>query len=464
MSEKTSEKLTVIALAAGKGTRMKSPLPKVLHPVAGRPMIEKVIQASKQAGAAEVRVIVGHGQALVRQVVEPMGVSCYAQEEQLGTAHAVRCAKPETIEGNVVIMNGDHPLIEGVDVKDFVRIFRDEKCDLAVVTAVVKTPGEFGRIVRNRGELMAIVEAKDASADTLKINEINTGIYIAKASILAEYLPQIKNNNAKKEFYITDLISMCIQDKCKVQAIRSTPKVAVGVNNQAELAKATRLLFKRKAMRLMEEGVLMIDPRTVYVEESVEIGAGTVIYPNVFLRGKTKIGSFTVIESNCFVSDSQVGDSVQLRGGTYLEGAKLHNRVTAGPYARLRPETEIFEEAHVGNFVEMKKVKFGKKSKAGHLTYLGDAEVGEEVNIGCGTITCNYAADKKKYKTKIGNRVFVGSDTQFIAPIEVGDDAVIGSGSTITKNVPAKALAVARGKQFVKENYVPKAAEPESKE
>ncbi|HEY1080142.1 MAG TPA: DapH/DapD/GlmU-related protein, partial [Bdellovibrio sp.] len=278
------------------------------------------------------------------------------------------------------------------------------------------------------------------------------------------YLPQIKNNNAKKEFYITDLISMCIQDKCKVQAIRSTPKVAVGVNNQAELAKATRLLFKRKAMRLMEEGVLMIDPRTVYVEESVEIGAGTVIYPNVFLRGKTKIGSFTVIESNCFVSDSQVGDSVQLRGGSYLEGAKLHNKVTAGPYARLRPETEIFEEAHVGNFVEMKKVKFGKKSKAGHLTYLGDAEVGEEVNIGCGTITCNYAADKKKYKTKIGNRVFVGSDTQFVAPIEVGDDAVIGSGSTITKNVPAKALAVARGKQFVKENYVAKAAEPETKE
>ena len=464
MSEKTSEKLTVIALAAGKGTRMKSPLPKVLHPVAGRPMIEKVIQASKQAGAAEVRVIVGHGQALVRQVVEPMGVSCYAQDEQLGTAHAVRCAKPETIEGDVVIMNGDHPLIEGVDVKDFVRIFRDEKCDLAVVTAVVKAPGEFGRIVRNRGELMAIVEAKDASADTLKINEINTGIYIAKASILAEYLPQIKNNNAKKEFYITDLISMCIQDKCKVQAIRSTPKVAVGVNNQVELAKATRLLFKRKALRLMEEGVLMIDPRTVYVEESVEIGAGTVLYPNVFLRGKTKIGSFTVIESNCFVSDSQVGDSVQLRGGTYLEGAKLHNKVSAGPYARLRPETEIFEEAHVGNFVEMKKVKFGKKSKAGHLTYLGDAEVGEEVNIGCGTITCNYAADKKKYKTKIGNRVFVGSDTQFIAPIEVGDDAVIGSGSTITKNVPANALAVARGKQFVKENYVSKAAESETKE
>lgn len=464
MAENNSEKLTVIALAAGKGTRMKSPLPKVLHPVAGRPMIEKVIQASKQAGAAEVRVVVGHGQALVRQVVEPMGVATYPQEEQLGTAHAVRCAKPETIEGLVVIMNGDHPLIEASDIKDFVRIFRDERCDLAVVTAEVKNPGDFGRIIRHKGDLMAIVESKDASAEALKIREINTGIYIARASVLTEYLPKIQSNNAKKEFYITDLISLCIQDQCKVQAIKASEKVAVGVNTQAELARATKILFKRKALRLMEEGVLMIDPRTAYIEESVEIGAGTVVYPNVFIRGCSKIGSFSVIESNSFISDSLIGDSVQIRGGSYLENSKLHNKVSVGPYARLRPETEIFEEAHVGNFVEMKKVKFGKKSKAGHLTYLGDAEIGEDVNIGCGTITCNYAADKKKYKTKIGDRVFVGSDTQFVAPVVVGNDALIGSGSTITKDVPANALAVARGKQFIKENYTPKGSPESSQE
>jgi len=196
----------------------------------------------------------------------------------------------------------------------------------------------------------------------------------------------------------------------------------------------------------------------------VEIGAGTVLYPNVFIRGRTKIGSFSVVESNAFISDSEIGDSVQVRGGSYLENAKLHNKVSVGPYARLRPDTEIFEDAHVGNFVEMKKVKFGKGSKAGHLSYLGDAEVGEGVNIGCGTITCNYAVNHQKYKTKIGNRVFVGSDTQFIAPIEIGDDAVIGSGSTLTKSVPAKALAVARGKQFVKENYVVVASEAEAQE
>lgn len=449
-------KLAMIILAAGKGTRMKSPLPKVLHPVAGRPMIEKVLQAAKKAGATDLRVIVGHGQALVRSLVEPLGVSCFVQEQQLGTADAVKAAQVESLQGDVVIMNGDHPLIEAEDISKFLNFFRDEKCDLAVVTAEVKKPGEMGRIVRHKGELRAIVEAKDASAETLKIREINTGIYVVKAEILMEYLPQIKNHNAKQEFYITDLVSLCIEDQCKVVAIKASPKVAVGVNTQRELARATKLLFQRKARRLMEDGVLMIDPATTYIEESVSVGPGSVIYPNTFLRGSTKIGSYSVIEPHVFISDSQVGDSVQIRAGSYLEQATVHARASVGPYARLRPQTTIGEEAHVGNFVEMKKVNFGKKSKAGHLTYLGDADIGEEVNIGCGTITCNYAADKKKYQTKIGNRVFVGSDTQFVAPLEVGDDAVIGSGSTITKSVPAKSLAVARGRQFVKENYTPK--------
>jgi len=449
-------KLAMIILAAGKGTRMKSPLPKVLHPVAGRPMIEKVLLAAKKAGATDLRVIVGHGQALVRSLVEPLGVSCFVQEQQLGTADAVKAAQVESLQGDVVIMNGDHPLIEAEDISRFLNFFRDEKCDLAVVTAEVKKPGEMGRIVRHKGDLKAIVEAKDASAETLKIREINTGIYVVKAEILAEYLPQIKNHNAKQEFYITDLVSLCIEDQCKVAAIKASPKVAVGVNTQRELARATKLLFQRKARRLMEDGVLMIDPATTYIEETVSVGPGSVIYPNTFLRGSTKIGSYSVIEPHVFISDSHVGDSVQIRAGSYLEQATVHHRASVGPYARLRPQTTIGEEAHVGNFVEMKKVNFGKKSKAGHLTYLGDADIGEEVNIGCGTITCNYAADKKKYQTKIGNRVFVGSDTQFVAPLEVGDDAVIGSGSTITKSVPAKSLAVARGRQFVKENYTPK--------
>lgn len=450
----SKDRLTVIILAAGKGTRMKSPLPKVLHPVAGRPMIEKVIKAAKGAGASDVRVIVGHGGALVRGVVENWGVTCYEQKEQLGTGHAVRSAQPETLEGDVVIMNGDHPLIEADDIKGFLREFRDAKLDLAVVTATLKNPAEFGRIIRHRGELKAIVEVKDASAETLRIKEVNTGIYVVKAETLAKFLPKISSQNAKGEYYLTDIISLCLEAGGRVNAISASPKVSVGVNTQAELARATKLLFARKAKRLMDDGVLMIDPKTVYIEESAQIGAGSVIYPGVFIRGGTRIGSFSVIEPHVFISDCEIGDSVQIKAGSYLEQTQIHAKASVGPYARLRPETVIQEEAHVGNFVEMKKTVFGKKSKAGHLTYLGDAEIGEEVNIGCGTITCNYAADRKKYKTKIGNRVFVGSDTQFVAPVSVGDDALIGSGSTITKDVPAKALAVARGKQVIKENYV----------
>ena len=458
----SEERLTAIILAAGKGTRMKSPLPKVLHPVAGRPMIEKMIRACKEAGVHEIRVVTGHGQSLVQSVVEPMGVQCFTQTQQLGTADAVRAAKPEDIKGTVLILNGDHPLIQAQDIKTVLRVFKDEKLGLAVVTADVKDPGSLGRIIRHKGRLHSIVEAKDASADALKIREVNTGLYVIQADVLNEDLQKIGNNNNQGEYYLTDIISIAAEHGEKVDAIKMPAHVAHGVNTQAELAIATRAVFRRKAKQLMEDGVLLIHPQTTFIEESVVIGSGSVIYPNVFIKGNTRIGSYSVVESNSFIIDGQIGDSVQIKAGTYIEKTKIMNKASVGPYARLRPETEIGEEAHVGNFVEMKKVKFGKKAKAGHLTYLGDAEIGEETNIGCGTITCNYAVDKKKYKTQIGARVFVGSDSQFIAPVQIGDDAVIGSGSTITKDVPPKALAVARGKQFIKENYVKDLVQSES--
>ena len=437
---------TAIILAAGKGTRMASPLPKVLHPVAGKPMVINVMQACQKAGVSDLRLIAGHGLNLVRAVVEPYGAQIYIQAQQL--------AQPDSIEGDVIILNGDHPLIEDKDIAEFMKIFREQKLDLAVITVELKNPKDFGRIIRHHGNIAAIVEAKDASADTLKINEVNTGIYLAKADVLSEFLPKIQNNNNKKEYYLTDLISVSLENQLKVGAIKGNKKVAMGVNTQQELAHASRLVYRRKAKQLMEAGVLMIDPNTVFIEESVQIDPGAVIYPNNFLRGKTKIGSFTSVEPGCYIVDTEIGESVQIKAYTYLEKTKISGRASVGPFARLRPETEIGEEAHVGNFVEMKKTKFGKKSKAGHLSYLGDAEIGEEVNIGCGTITCNYAVDRGKYKTKIGDRAFVGSDSQFVAPVSIGADAVIGSGSTITKDVPARALAVARGKQFVKENYV----------
>jgi bifunctional UDP-N-acetylglucosamine pyrophosphorylase/glucosamine-1-phosphate N-acetyltransferase len=451
--EKLATKWTAIILAGGKGTRMNSALPKVLHPAAGKPMIAHVVEACRGAQIEEIRVVVGHGQGLVKSVIEPWGVTTFIQTQQLGTADAVRSAQPETIEGKVIILNADHPLLESADLKKFMKEFLDAKADLAVVSAVLKSPGEFGRIVRHKGEIRAIVEAKDASADTLKICEVNTGIYLCGSEILQDYLPKIQNKNVKGEFYLTDLLSLAIEDSCRVIPLLGLPKVARGVNTQAELAEATRLLFRRKARQLMDAGVLMIEPKTVYIEDSVEVSPGAVLHPQIFIKGKSKIGSFTVIEPNCFIVDTEIGESVQIKASSYIEKSKIANRASVGPFARIRPETEIGEEAHVGNFVEMKKVKFGAGAKAGHLSYLGDAEIGEHTNIGCGTITCNYAVDRRKYKTKIGANVFVGSDTQFVAPVEIGDNAIIASGSTIVSDVPSGGFAIARGKQYTKENY-----------
>ena len=453
-----------IILAAGRGTRMNSPLPKILHPVAGLPMITRVVQAVQDAGAEEVRVVVGYGEALVRQVVEPLGVQAFKQSNQFGTADAVKAAEPSSMRGTVLILNGDHPLLTSADIGDLFHRFKESKSTLAVVTCELDNPGSFGRIVRHKGELKAIVESKDASSDTLKINEVNTGIYMVRTSVLNQYLPRIKNHNAKNEYYLTDLVGLCIEGRETVTTLKAQEYVAFGVNTQAELASATKKVFRRKAEQLMESGVMILDSDTTYVEDSVQVGPASVLYPGVYLKGKTKIGQYCVVEPHSLIADCTLEDSVIVRAGSYLEGTSIKSKATIGPYARLRPGTEIGTEAHVGNFVEMKKVKFGDYAKAGHLTYLGDAQIGERTNIGCGTITCNYAPDHQKYRTIIGKNVFVGSDTQFIAPITIGDGAVIGSGSTITKNVPDNALAVARGRQVTKENYVAKKPEPKEEE
>lgn len=447
---------SAIVLAAGKGTRMNSPLPKVLHPVAGRPMIERVIHAVKKAEASEVRVVIGAGGDLVKNVVEPLGAVCHRQERQLGTADAVRSAQVDSLKGEVVILNGDHPLMEADDILQFRKLFRESKCAVAVVTCELGDPGAFGRIVRQGGRLRAIVEAKDASHETLKIKEVNTGIYICRADVLQTLLPQIKSHNAQGEFYLTDIIQLAVEQNLGVDGLLADPRVALGVNTQLELARATQLAFQRKARRLLDSGVMMVQPDLVFCEDQVTIEAGTMVYPQVHLKGATKIGAMCVIESGCTVNDSQVANNVHIKSGCYIEGAKVAAHSDLGPYAHLRPGTEIGEQCKVGNFVEMKKVKFGNGAKASHLTYLGDAEVGENSNIGCGTITCNYAVDLKKYKTTIGKNVFVGSDSQLVAPVTVGDGAIIGSGSTITKDVPAGALAVARGRQTNIENYSPK--------
>lgn len=458
MAGQSEEKMiqwTGIILAGGKGTRMKSPLPKVLHPVAGQPLIGRVINAVRGAGCDEIRVVVGYGENLVRRVVEPMGALCYLQEQQNGTGDAVKSADFESLEGFVLIMNGDHPLVTDEDLKEVMSVFEKGSASLAVVTAVLNRPGSYGRIVRHKGDLQAIVEAGDASASTLEINEVNTGIYLARAELLKDFLPKIKNHNAKGEYYLTDLVSMCKENDRPIEALQAHRRLCAGVNTQLQLARATQFIFKKKAKSLLEEGVVLIDPRSTYVEDSVVIGAGSVIYPGSFIRGRSTLGSFCVVEPNCFIADSEIYESVQIKMGSHLEGCKVKSRSVVGPYARLRPETELDEEVQVGNFVEIKKSHLGKGVKAAHLSYLGDAEIGENTNVGCGTITCNYAVDRKKYRTKIGANVFIGSDCQFVAPVTVGDRSVIASGSTITEDVPPAALAVARSRQVVKKNYQP---------
>lgn len=441
-------KLTCIVLAAGQGTRMKSPLPKVLHPVAGFPMITRVVQACRLVEKMEIRIVAGQHLKLIESVVAALGVHVHVQAKPLGTGNAVASADLDSIEGSVMIVNGDHPLMSRAELSQLLSEFQKNKLDFAVVTTILDQPKEFGRIIRQGNQLKAIVEAKDASHETLRINEVNTGIYFATSEFLQTYVPRIQNSNAKGEYYLTDLISLGIEAGEKVDALVGSKNLAFGVNNQKELAKATQICFRRKADALMDAGVLMLDPTQVYIEDSVEVQAGAVLWPQVFLRGKSKVGAFTAIENNCVVIDSEIGESVVLKANSYIEGSKIQSKASVGPFARLRPETEIGDGAHVGNFVEMKKVKFGPGAKAGHLTYLGDAEVGENSNIGCGTITCNYAVDRSKYKTIIGKDVFVGSDSQFVAPIRVGDGAVIAAGSTITKDVPTDALAVARGRQI----------------
>jgi bifunctional UDP-N-acetylglucosamine pyrophosphorylase/glucosamine-1-phosphate N-acetyltransferase len=432
---------------------MQNTLPKVLHPVAGQPMLHYVVHACKQAECSEIRLIVGYGQGLVEQVAVPWGLSTFVQNQQLGTAHAVMSASYETFEGDIFIVAGDHPLLTAGDIKEFYRVYNEEKMDLCIVTCELKHPKEFGRIVRSSGQIRAIVEAKDASAETLKIKEVNTSIYFVKADLLKELLPKIKNHNSKGEYYLTEIVSLALEYNYKVGSVKANSRVAFGVNTQDELSQATSHIYKMKSKALLNSGVLMLDPKTAYIEPTVQIGSGSVIYPNVFIKGDTAIGSFAMIESNCFINNSEIGDGTMIKAGSYIEEAKIAEKCSVGPFARIRPGSELASEVHIGNFVELKKAKMGKKAKAGHLSYLGDCEIGQETNIGCGTITCNYAVDRKKYKTQIGDRVFVGSDSQFVAPVKVGDDAIIGSGSTITKDVPAKALAVARGKQFIKENY-----------
>jgi bifunctional UDP-N-acetylglucosamine pyrophosphorylase/glucosamine-1-phosphate N-acetyltransferase len=442
--------LTVI-IAAGKGTRMKSDIVKVLHPLLGLPMLTYPIELSLHGIRAEKTiVVVGHQADRIQEVFKGLPIDFALQKEQLGTGHAALQATPflHSFRGTILILCGDVPLVKVETLHSFIDAYKRTGSTLSVLTTVVEEPFGYGRILRNsEGWLEKIVEEKDASEDERTIREINTGIYCVKAPFLKQGLTEIGRENAQGEYYLTDLVEIAKKRSLRCSAyVVADPVEVMGINTRVDLATAHDKLRQEKLKELMLSGVTVVDPKNTYVEKMVEVGKDTIIYPYCTLQGKTKIGEHCIIEHNSRISDSTVGDEVTIRSNSVITESKVEDQASIGPFAHLRPLSEIKKKAKVGNFVEVKKSVIGQGSKANHLSYIGDSLLGEDVNIGAGTITCNYDGFEK-HQTIIGNRVFVGSNVELVAPVKVGSGSSIGAGTTVTKDVPEGALAISRVKQ-----------------
>ncbi len=449
--------IAALLLAAGKGTRMKSDRIKVLHELAGRPMLAWPLAAAREAGADELVVVVGHQAEQVQEhLVALPGVRIALQEEQLGTGHAVSCALPElsAAAATVLILCGDTPLLTGATLQRLLAAHHAGGAAVTVLTARLNNPFGYGRIVRDaEGRVRRIVEQKDATPEEAAIPEVNSGIYCMELSFLKTHIGSLGSENAQNEYYLTDLVAIAVAEHQQCAAVvADDPREIMGVNDRQQLAYAGHLLRQRINNRLMRDGVTLVDPERTYIDAGVVIGPDTEIWPGCVLQGRTVIGRGCLLESNVQVCDCTVGDRSHLKSGSVLEGAVLHAGVAVGPMAHLRPGTVLHDEVKIGNFVETKKAVLGVGSKASHLTYLGDAEIGRDVNVGCGTITCNYDG-VNKHRTVIGDRVFVGSDVQLVAPVTVGDGALIAAGTTVTRDVPPDSLAIARTPQVNKEGW-----------
>jgi bifunctional UDP-N-acetylglucosamine pyrophosphorylase/glucosamine-1-phosphate N-acetyltransferase len=440
-----------VILAAGKGTRMKSDLVKVLHPLLGVPMLSYPVELSLNGIRAEKTVVVvGHQAEKIKEGFKDPRIHFVLQKKQLGTGHAVMQAMPffQSFEGTILILCGDVPLVKAETLRSFMDAFWKNGSVLSVLTAVVENPHGYGRILRSpAGWLEKIVEEKDASEEEKLIREINTGIFCVEAPYLADGLKEIGQENAQGEYYLTDLVEIGRKRglRCSAHMV-ADPAEVMGINTKVDLAIAHEVLRQEKVRDLMLSGVTIIDPKTTYVDKAVEIGKDTALYPNSILQGKTKIGERCIIESNTKISESIIGNEVTIRSNSVITESKIDDGASIGPFAHLRPLTEVKTKAKIGNFVEVKKSVIGKGTKANHLTYIGDSLIGEEVNIGAGTITCNYDGFGK-YQTIIGDRVFVGSNVELVAPVKVGSRSSIGAGTTVTKDVPEGALAISRTRQ-----------------
>jgi bifunctional UDP-N-acetylglucosamine pyrophosphorylase/glucosamine-1-phosphate N-acetyltransferase len=441
----------VVVLAAGRGTRMKSDLPKVLHPVAGRALIDRVLDTAAALTPATTTLVVGHGADVVREhLAGHPGLGFAVQDPPLGTAHALQQAEGALAgrAGTVVLLSGDVPLLCASTLDQLLDAHRAAGAAATVLTGVLERPYGYGRIVRDAGgAIVRIVEERDTTRSERDIHEINSGIWAFDLVPLFDALRAIASQNAQGEFYLTDLVGIYRRRGAPVATLTlDDPQEIRGINSRTELAEVSRIVRQQKNEELMAAGVTIIDPATTYIDDGVEVGADTVIHPGVVLEGRTRVGAACEIQGWVRIHDSEVGDRVTVRNFSVLAGARVDAGATVGPFAHLRPESVVGEGARVGNFVELKKTTLGPGSKANHLAYLGDATIGAGVNVGAGAITCNYDG-AAKHQTLVEDGAFIGSDVQLVAPVRVGEGAYVGSGTTVREDVPAGALAVSAGPQ-----------------
>ncbi len=440
--------VAIVVLAAGKGTRMKSELPKVLHKIGSKTMLEEVLFTANKLNPKRLVVVVGFGADKVKATLSE-DVIAVTQKVQLGTGHAMMQALPalDGFEGNVMILYGDVPLLSFQTLKNLLKKHLETKAAVTVLTALVDDPTGYGRIIRDEGTFLKIVEQKDASAKEKQIKEINSGVYCFTSKALREYLPLLSPQNKQGEYYLTDVLSLAKSDGKVVETlITEDLEEILGANNRLQLAELANLRNKRKLTELMLGGVTIFDPNNTYIDNEVEIDPDTTIEPGTFIYGKCHVASNTVIGPYSTLIDTDVGSNVTIERSVIVK-AIIHSGAQIGPFAHIRPETTVCEDAKVGNFVELKNSTIGKGSKASHLTYLGDTKLGENVNIGAGTITCNFDGCNKN-QTEIGNNAFIGSNSSLVAPLTIGKNAFTGAGSTITKDIPENALGIGRAKQI----------------
>lgn len=451
-------KIAIAILAAGKGTRLKSKHPKVLHEVGGKPLLAHVIAAAtKVVPAGDVFAIIGYEADRVRKAVAPSGIGFVLQPEQRGTGHALMVAREALAPYDlVIVLYGDAPLITSETIERLRDFHLAKKAAMTILTASIDNPTGYGRIVRKKAgsdDVKAIVEQKNVTPAQQKIHEINSGFYAFEGKALFGYIDKLNTDNHHGEFYLTDLAAILAKARQRVVAVQARDAYEVlGGNTRAELSEIDQHMRMAKCRHLMDEGVTILYPQTCVIDNDVEVGADTIIEPSVQLRGTTRVGRDTRIGSYSVILSCDIGDEVLVQTGCVLEHSVVRARASLGPYSHLRPGCEVCEDAHVGNFTELKKTRLGKGSKANHLTYLGDTEVGEKVNVGAGTITCNYDG-VNKHKTIIEDGVFVGSDSILIAPVRIGKGAYIAAATTVTDDVPPDSLALGRTHQIVKEGW-----------